>query len=178
MTRDPTQGTRPRAITVGSALGIAAVAVLGLIWLWQAARGDVPLLTENQLAAAETLWKEQGPSNYALIIDVGGQRAGEIQLRVEDGRVVEFSRDGFTPTQPRTWQIWSVEGQFEMIRRELEIADDPVREANAPPGTRHILRGKFDASLGWVRQFRRATLGSGTGISWSVREFIPLPANR
>lgn len=160
-----------RAIALGAILGVvaaaaAAVAVLSIV----ASRAASPL-TEARLAEARMRWAARAPANYALEITVYGRQAGEIQLSVRDGEVVELTRDGVSPRQRRTWEYWSVPGQFDMIEQELVLARDPQRNFGAPAGAEVSLRAEFDADLGYPTRYQRSILGLDQDMGWTVTKF-------
>ena len=153
---------------------IAAVVVLAIVALTTWARSNrIPAMTEATLTSAEKRWAEQRLADYRLRLRLGGDRPGEVDLEVVGGEVQKMARDGRTPTQQRTWRVWSVDGQFDMLWRELQIAADPVREMNAPPGTQVMLRAEFDPQWGLPRRFHRAVQGRGPEVYWEVIEFQP-----
>jgi hypothetical protein len=83
-----------------------------------------------------------------------------------------MTRDGRTPPE-RTWNVWSVPGLFDTLERELELAEDPVHEMNAAPGTQLRLHCDFDPEFGYPRQYQRFTSGGGPEVFWRVTSFQP-----
>lgn len=130
----------------------------------------IPDLTAERLMTAMDLWRRQGPANYDMDIEISGLRAGEVHVEVRQGNVVALVRDGKIPPE-RTWDVWSVRGQFEMLNRELDIAEDPIHEMNAEEGTRVRLRCEFDPQYGFPRRFQRFVYGSGPNVAWRVTSF-------
>jgi hypothetical protein len=80
-------------------------------------------------------------------------------------------RDGREPSQRRTWDVWTVAGQFDTLYRELELAENPEREMQAPPGTRLRLLAEFDPKLGYPRRYRRIVVGDAPSVTWDVTRF-------
>ena len=139
-------------------------------------RDPLPALSMAELTAAEKLWDENKLANYDLEIKIGGLRPGTVLVEVRDGEVTAMTRDGRAPKQRRTWDVWSVEGQFDTIRRELEMAANPRVEMQAGRDTRLILRGSFDSKYGYPLRFRRmVTGGIQPEVYWEVTRFEAVP---
>jgi ABC-type uncharacterized transport system permease subunit len=150
----------------GVVLLIAAVAV-GI-----ALFGDrLPTLTEERLQAAVRRWNEGDVDSYVMDLEITGQRAGKVHVEVQNGVVVELQRDGQTPAQRRTWDVWSVPGQFDMMQQGLDIAVDPVGNLQAQQGTQVVVRATFDAQLGYPLAFSQVTLGGGPEFGWKTVRF-------
>ena len=150
---------------------VAAVLVGGVVGLILVFRDPLPALTAETLAAAEATWAQQGPRSYDLDLRLGGATPGRVYVEVRNGQVVKMTRDGRSPAQRRTWDVWTVEGQFAMIRRELELAADPQQEMQAEAETRLVLRAAFDPQWGYPLRYRRVVLGQGPQVSWEVLRF-------
>jgi hypothetical protein len=115
-------------------------------------------------------WEESGVRSYVMELEITGLRAGNVHVEVKNGSVVDLDR-GATPPPRRTWDVWSVPGQFDMIRRGLEIAENPQREMQAEQGTQVVVRGKFHPELGYPLGFSQITLGGGTEFGWRTVRF-------
>lgn len=171
----PPDGTprRPRFVLLGA---ILLLAIAGAVVLLLARfRDPLPPLELADLEAAEARWRAEGPADYDLDLKLGGARPGSVHVEVRGGRVTAMTRDGRTPSQRRTWDVWSVEGQFDTLYRELELADAPAREMQVDAATRLVLRAQFDPRLGYPRRYRRIVLGEGPEVYWEVTRFRPLP---
>jgi hypothetical protein len=132
----------------------------------------LPELTEGTFEVAKRCWDEVGPASYEMDIELRGATPGTVHIEVRDGTVVAMQRDGQTPREKRTWNAWTVDGQFAMIDRELDLADDPVVEMHAAKGTQLQLRAEFDPRFGYVRGFHRAVLrGNAPEVEWRVLRF-------
>jgi hypothetical protein len=147
------------------------LAIVVLIQLFVAQR--IPALTEATLNAAEQRWAQHGPADYVMDLELAGATPGSVHVEVRGGQAVAFTRDGHTPSQRRTWEVWTVPGQFDMIARELELAEDPVHEMQAQAGTRLDLHCEFDSQYGFPRVFHRITYGGGPEVYWRVVKFQP-----
>ena len=160
-----------RATVLAALVGgtLALLLVLGFV----AAFGErnLPPLTADALANAEALWNEHGPANYNLDIKIGGRQPGVVHVEVRDGEPTAMTRDGFTPKQRRTWEPWTVRGQFDTLQRELDNAADPVKGFDAPTGAQVIERARFDPALGYPLKYERAVLGTPLEVAWEVEKF-------
>ena len=152
-------------------LSIAALLACGGIGVWMV-RGTEPPLTADQLVAAEKLWEQNGLASYDLEVELQGDSPGNFHIEVRQGRVQTPPTRNGTPVRSRAaWETWTIPGQFETIRRELELAADPEQEMNASAGERLVLRGDFDPVYGYPRHYHRIALGGGPEVEWWVREF-------
>ena len=80
-------------------------------------------------------------------------------------------RDGVEPKQRRTWDYWSVPGQFETIHIDWEAAKHPQEGFGVAPGTKVVLRAEFDQRYGYPRFYQRILLGTGIHVEWRVTRF-------
>jgi hypothetical protein len=152
---------------------VGGIVVLGLLFAVRHFFGEsLPELTESSLDAAMTRWEEKGPASYDLDLEIAGRQPGVVHLEVRGGEVTVANRDG-RPTPERTWDEWSVPGQFDTLIRELEMAADPQGEMNAPPGARIWLRAEFDPEFGYPRKFHRYASGGAIEMSWRTTAFTP-----
>lgn len=163
--------TAPRAQprrrwTMPIVLGGAAAFALTL-GVWLAFRGErIPLLTSDALDAAQRRWQKLRPRDYDLDLEITGTRAGRVHVEVRDGRVHLMQRDGQTPAQSRTWDVWTVDGQFDTI------ADDQQRATQGE--TNLILRGEFDAELGYPRRYQVSNLTARNDYGWRTTRLVPV----
>lgn len=155
--------------------GLFVCAILGLIALVVsgiALFGDrLPTLTEEKLRAAVRRWNESGVRSYTMDLEISGPRAGNVHVEVENGVVIELTRDGQTPRRRATWDVWSVPGQFDMMQEGLRMAADPVGEMQAEEGAQVVVRARFDPDLGYPLAFSQVTLGGGTDFGWKTARF-------
>jgi hypothetical protein len=168
MTRRRRLSTIVLALALGAALGLGVT--VGLVsWLTSSDK-TVPLTAEN-LEQAQQLWQAHGPKSYDLDLAIGGLRAGTVHVEVRDGQVTAMTRDGHTPSQRRTWDVWAVPGQFDTLETELADLTHPERGFAAPPGAQIIERVRFDPELGYPQHYVRLVLGTELGIEWSTTSF-------
>src|SRR5438105_6561558 len=94
----PGQASRPNQTRYGRAwiwffvvLGVLTVVAIS-VEVWYSFRNQ---LTADQLAAAEQLWKEQGPRDYDMEYTVKKVDSAEaFNVQVRKGRVVAATRNG------------------------------------------------------------------------------------
>jgi hypothetical protein len=132
---------------------------------------QIPALTDAALDAALERWDVHGPENYSLEVEIEGLRPGTVTVDVRQGIVTRMTRDGHVPAQRRTWDVWSVPGMFDMIEREMELAEDPAGEMNVSQETRLWIRCQFEEHYGYPAEFHRAVFGGGPEVYWRVSRF-------
>jgi hypothetical protein len=155
------------------AIGIAALTIAGIVIGLKLFVDPIPALTDSQLQEAEELWQRAGPASYDMKLEIRGARPGKVRIQVRNGEVTRMSRDGHTPPE-RTWDTWTVPGQFETLERELVMADDPVHEVQAQAGTQLRVHADFDPQYGYPRRYHRYVSGGGPQVPevfWRVTEF-------
>jgi hypothetical protein len=155
------------------AAGVGLFLLLGaaaLLWL---RREALPRLTRADFDAAEALWRKNGPRSYDLDVVVSGNQPGRIHVEVRDGRPTAMTRNGVTPGQRRTWYPWTVPGQFDTIRFELDAATDPQGSFGGVPGGQLVLRARFDPRDGRPLRYERIVLGRQMDAAWEVVRFEP-----
>jgi Family of unknown function (DUF6174) len=160
----------PLMLGVGAGCFLAFVVLLAILF-WT--RERTPRLTEEYLNAAMSRWDQHGPSSYDLELALTGNRPGKIQIEVRHGEVTRMIRDGVQPSQKRTWDYWSVPGQFDTIDQELEMARDPAASFKSPTATQMIQWAVFDPKYGYPAKYDRVVLGTDFEIHWKVTRFEP-----
>jgi hypothetical protein len=157
------------ALVKGALLGGVVTAGFLLVVGVLVFRQTVPRLSQPEFDAAVKRWKQRGPASYDCDIVILGNRPGSVQMQVRGGQATSMVRDGLTPKARRTWDAWTVEGMFDTIERELEIARDPKQTVggSSPP----VLYAKFDDRLGYPAIFRRSVPGAQQDMAWEVTRF-------
>ncbi len=168
--RDNRLPTKAILVTILAMIG-AVVVVAVLLQVFVAQR--TPELTEARLAAAQELWQQNGPANYDMDLELRGAQPGIVHVEVRDGKVTAMTRDGNVPPE-RTWDVWSVPGQFDTLERELVLAEDPQHEMDVAAGTKLQLRGEFDSEYGFPRRYHRYATGGAPEVFWRVTRFDPI----
>lgn len=159
----------------GAALGFVAAAVGCFALMFVLLRDDIPRLTADALRQAEAAWDQHAPASYFVNLRLGGAQAGNIQVEVREGEVRRPPTLNGRPVQERhTWRTWTVEGQFETLHRELELAEDPAQQMHLGPDVQLRLRAEFDPTFGYPRRYERLVIGNGPEVRWEVLEFQPL----
>ena len=148
----------------------AIVTVALLLQVFVAQR--IPDLTEPRLYAAQVLWEQLGPRSYDMDLEIRGAQPGSVHIEVRDDTVTAMTRDGRSPPQ-RTWDVWSVPGQFDTLERELVLAEDPQHEMDVAAGTRLQLRCEFDPQFGFPRRYHRYATGGAPEVFWRITRFDP-----
>jgi hypothetical protein len=160
-----------RPLLLGAAgLFLLIVAVALLLQLFVARR--LPELSEQRLDTAQKLWQRRGPRGYDMDIEIRGAQPGSVHVEVRDGRATALTRDGRSPP-PRTWDVWTVAGQFETLERELVLAEDPEHEMGAAAGAQLQLRCEFDSQYGFPSRYHRFATGGAPEVFWEVIRFVP-----
>lgn len=171
--RENPRSNRLRAILLG-VFGGAIVVPLAIAAFVLFTRERAPLVTADNLHAAQQKWNEHGPADYELDLELTGNRPGKVHVEVRDRQVVHMTRDGVEPKQKRTWDYWSVRGMFDTIADELEMAKAPAKAFNAPAASQVMQRADFDPSLGYPRRYDRVVLGADFEVHWRVTRFEDL----
>jgi hypothetical protein len=162
----------PRALMIGAIVAVLAIAAV-LILLRFLVAERIPDLTADRLESARQRWENEGPPSYNLDIEIRGKQPGTVHVEVRDRTVTAEARDG-RPTPERTWDYWTVPGLFDMLDRELELAEDPQHELQAGTGTMLRLRCEFDDHFGFPQRFHRHSTGDAPELYWRVTSFQPM----
>jgi hypothetical protein len=146
---------------------VACIVVLVVTFFFR--RGErIPELTRESLQAAQQRWRQNGPKNYDLDVVLSGSQSGQIHVEVRNGEITGMTRNGMTPKQRRTWDYWTVPGQFDTIGQEMEMANDPAHGFPAPPGSKVLQKAQFDTGDGHPVRYHRVVLGTQLEIRWEV----------
>jgi hypothetical protein len=166
--RQSSSRLRRIAVSIGCiVLGIiCGLVVFGLTSF----RRPPPAMSAADFDAAVARWKENGPADYEIVVEVSGRQSGTMHVVVQDGKPVSVTRsDVSIPT--RTWEYWTVEGLFQIIRDDLEGLDQPERAFGNSDVSQLVQQAEFDAALGYPRRYRRAVLSTGDAIEWEIVQF-------
>ena len=163
---------RMRASTLAFAaiVGLAAAFSTLLAATIFARRSALPALSEADLQTAEERWRDEGPADYEMLVRVTGRQPSVFRVRVRRGQPVSLTRNG-NATQKRMWDVWTVEGLFDTIHQEIELARDPGGPFGSAPGTQVVERAAFDERFGYPRKYQRIVMGTPLEIAWEVVEF-------
>jgi Family of unknown function (DUF6174) len=150
-------------------MAIGAVAGL-VVFALTSVRRPPPPLTQADFEAATKRWLEFAPSNYLMTVVLSGRQSGTMAVTVNGDRPISVVRNGVT-TPERTWEYWTVEGLFEIIREDLQGLDQPERAFGVKDTSQLVQQAEFDAALGYPRRYRRAVLTTGDAIEWDIVRF-------
>lgn len=164
------RGTRARPLLLGMTLGLLA-ALIAVVGVALVMRRNRPQLTEAVYQAAVERWDTHGPRSYDLNLELSGNRPGKIHVEVRDGEVTHMTRDDIEPKQRRTWDYWSVPGQLETIRQELEMARDPADSFKSKAVTGMVMWAEFDPQYGYPLVYDRVVLGGDFEVHWRITRF-------
>jgi hypothetical protein len=162
---------RASAMALGAACGIMIAIVAILLVLFLRRGPTVPVITRDDLALAEKKWEAEKPAGYDMDITIGGRQPGVVHIEVRSGTVTKMTRDGVTPSQPRTWEYWTVPEQFETIRQDFD-SSETVGGFGAAPGSETILKADFDPHYGYPKRYQRFVLGTDLAVEWDVTRFV------
>ncbi len=162
---------RARSLVLGLVLGTCLTLIAILVIFILSNRQTTPRLTWERFDAAEELWRRRGPRNYNLQVQLSGARQGLVKAEIRNGQVVAMSRDGWSPSQKRTWDYWSAPGLFDMIRQDLENAEHPRQAFGVSDPSQVVLRAEFDAECGYPVRYQREVLGGAADLGWRITKF-------
>ena len=172
--RPPRRPMRASTLAFAAIVGFAAALATLLAATIVARRSALPALDEAELQAAEERWRDEGPADYEMRVHVTGRQPSEFRVQVRRGRPVSLTRNG-NATPQRMWDVWTVEGLFDTIHQEIELAQNPAGPFGSPPGTQVVERAEFDQRFGYPRRYQRIVMGTELEIAWEVVEFRELP---
>lgn len=179
----PAPSTEARAPVFRRVLaGLAAGLVLGLlamIALALATRGSVsPRLTPEVFQAAMSKWKQEGPQDYNIEIQVRGNQPATYYVEVRGGDARLALRNGKPLTQRRTFSTWSVPGMFATISRDVDALERRAAGQSDASTPDLNLRATFDPRCGYPARYRRLQYQSSVEVEWEVMRFEDVSGER
>jgi len=162
--------------------GVAAGLVLGLLAMIAVAiatRGIVaPRLTPEGFQATMAKWKQEGPQNYNIEIQVHGNQPATYYVEVRGGDARLALRNGKPLTQRRTFSTWSVPGMFATMSRDVDALERRAA-GQADASTPDLnLRATFDPRYGYPARYRRLQYRSSVEVEWEVTRFEVVSGER
>ncbi len=129
----------------------------------------LPPLTRAILEANHQTWLAHKLHNYDLDLVVTGtglEEAETVHVEVRADSVARAERGG----TPMTGNVssYTVDGLFETLERECELATDKPEALGAPAGYRAYLQARFDPNLGYPLHYRRMVGGSNHKVEIRV----------
>ncbi len=161
-----------RARRVSRPLLLAILALGGVAIVMTTLRDDTPRLTRESCESARALWDQRAITDYAVDVLKELDRQPEERLRtvVRDGQATSLTINDAAVKSSATY---TVDGLFDVIERELEMADSKERKPGQPGGV--ALRAVFDSKTGVPLVFKRLA-GSGKSFILTVTRFeVALP---
>lgn len=132
-------------------------------------RDPLPALSEEEFRAAQARWRDQGPANYDVQVQVSGAQPAVYRVAVRRSEPVAAYRNGRPLPQRRTWETWSVPGMFGTLAsdfRHVATMEAGRADASTP---RLSLSGLFHPRYGYPQRYRRLMLGQGQAGSMAQR---------
>jgi len=132
----------------------------------------IPELTPRALHEAHDRWNADGPANYRMVVETSSDRMepSRYEVTVRARRIVKLERNG-SPLQPGAGDSsYSVEGLFQTMDQEIDLATKP-QKLGAPPGYSSYPMAQFDDRTGRLLRFQRSVGGTKNSIEIKVTEF-------
>jgi hypothetical protein len=164
---------RPRRLRrIAISMGCIVLGIVGglVVFGLTSMRRPPPAMTSDAFEGAVARWEAKRPADYEMTVEVSGRQSGTMQVVVKDHEPVTVRREG-TPVPMHTWEYWTVEGLFEIIRTDLAGLDQPERAFGTNDVSQLVQQAEFDLELGYPRRYRRAVLATGDAIEWEIEEF-------
>lgn len=130
-------------------------------------RDDTPRLTQEAYDAARARWEREAIPDYTLDLLKQLDRVAPERLRteVQGGKATSLT---VNDAAVRTSGTYTVRGLFDIIERELEMADTKERQPGQPSDV--ALRALFDEETGRPLVFKRLA-GRGPSVILTVTSF-------
>ncbi len=161
-----------RGRSIARPLLLAALALGGLAIATATLRDDTPRLTVESYESALARWEQKAITDYTLDVlkELDRQTPERLRTVVRDGQATSLTiNDAEVPKNA----TYTVRGIFDIIERELEMADAEEKQPGQPGDA--ALRALFDAETGVPLVFKRLA-GSGKSVILTVTRFeVGLP---
>jgi len=130
-------------------------------------------LRAEDLVQARELWRRARLLSYSARVEVRADRLehGRFDIEVRDGAVTRAVQNGI-PTSG-SGAAYTIDGLFELLEREIELAAEPDNGFGAPAGYRVYLRVRFHPRLGYPERYRRSVGGTANGVEIAVQRLVP-----
>ena len=146
-----------------------------LVFLLLLSCSRISELTPEALHAAQARWEQSGPPNYRMVVETDSDRMepSRYEVTVRAKQIVKLERNG-SPLQPGAGDSsYSVEGLFQTMDQEIDLATKP-QKLGAPPGYASYPMARFDAVTGRLLRFQRSVGGTKNSIEINVTAFEAL----
>jgi hypothetical protein len=150
-----------------SGIGLVILAIVAVPYR----PGRTEPVTREALAKCEQLWEQSQISSYDWDLGVSGDQTGQYHVEVRNGQPTAITLNG-RPAESHAAEYFTVQGVFQTIEEELDLADNPSSQA-FPPGSQVWLRMRCHPELGYpvrfIRQVKLAAQRSASGVETSSR---------
>jgi hypothetical protein len=167
-------GKKPRSrLRRVSIISACVGVVIGLVIVWLMIREPMTELTEASLSAAREKWTAANITDYDMILEnqpPGRAEAMRFTVQVRHGRVANVLSGG-EPADTHEPELYAVDGLFEMLERELDLARSPDSPFKATGGGKVFQRVRFHDELGYPERYLRVVGGSNQNSAFTVVSF-------
>lgn len=160
-----------RVSIISAGIGI----VIGLAILWLMIREPMTALTPENLEAARAKWAAADITGYDMILETrppGRSEPMRFDVQVRHGRVANVLQDG-EAADTHEPEIYAVDGLFDMLERELDLARSPDNPFQASGG-KVFQRVRFHDELGYPERYLRVVGGSNRNSAFTVIALTPV----
>ena len=178
MNTSPSGGPLAESMPEGRARRISRPVLLTMITLGGIAvvmttlRDDTPRLTLESCESARARWDQRAITDYTVDVlkELDRQPGERLRTVVRDGQATSLTINDAAVLSSATY---TVDGLFDLIERELEMADSKEGRPGQPGEVE--LRAVFDAKTGVPLVFKRLA-GNGKSVIVTVTSFeVALP---
>ncbi len=160
-----------RVMVLSALLGVAIGAVIFLVFF----RESMTALTRENLQAARQKWEAAGVSHYDLILEThppGQNEPLRFTVRVRYDRIADILQDG-RPSETREPESYAIVGLFDMLERELDLAESPDSPLKMGGG-KVFQRVRFHDELGYPEHYLRVVGGSNQNSRFTILSLTPV----
>lgn len=162
---------------IGIAILVVAVMAFFPVIRWLSGGSELnpthlPEISPRELAASHDKWRQKGPKDYNLRMEVvSSLHKTDIRLEVRGGEGKRLVRNDIESTRPEEMSQWTIDGQMEQMAAYIK-RDTSIAARNA--GMRMVNVGKFDPNLGYPLEYSRQGTGDQTQFHMTVLDFQPV----
>lgn len=148
--------------------------VVSVVTVGLTSQENLPPVTAATLRAAKARWSKSQVQDYDIEVQLTVQRVETHLVKVRDGEVTSYRRNGQPMSERRTLDTWSVPGMLETIERDLEHVAAVARGTGDRFTPQLDLWGTFDSHYGYPDRYRRVQYQrwqANVVVSWKVISF-------
>ena len=160
--------SRVRWLALGAFAGLLLGCVGSLLLIRTFQSPAPPPLTDEAWQTAWDRWQEHGSDDYRLELQVEGASESRVAIEVRDGVAASLAIDGQQPRRTQSWDYWTVPGIFDVMRTDLDHAQNPRQAFGVDDPGQVVLQAEFDAERGYPIRYRRVVMGGRGGVQWDV----------